>query len=127
MELDEIMTDKTLFSPLQLGGITLRNRIALPALTRCRSEQPGNIPGEMMVEYYRQRASAGFMITEGTQIEPRGQGYAWTPGIHSAEQIAGWKKVTDAVHQEGGTLFCQLWHVGRVSHTALQPAEQFRP
>lgn len=118
------MTSKTLFTPMQLGGLTLRNRIALPPLTRCRSEQPGNIPGEMMVEYYRQRASAGFMITEGTQIEPRGQGYAWTPGIHSAEQISGWRNVTEAVHQQGGMLFCQLWHVGRVSHTALQPGNQ---
>ncbi|UQY46396.1 alkene reductase [Mixta hanseatica] len=111
----------SLFSPLNLGGFKLRNRIALPPLTRCRSNQPGNIPGDLMVEYYRQRASAGFMITEGTQIEPRGQGYAWTPGIHSEAQIAGWKKVTDAVHQENGTIFCQLWHVGRVSHNALQP------
>lgn len=114
----------SLFAPLQLGGFQLRNRIALPPLTRCRSEQPGNIPGEMMVEYYRQRASAGFMITEGTQIEPRGQGYAWTPGIHSEAQIVGWRKVTDAVHKEGGTIFCQLWHVGRVSHTELQPEKQ---
>ena len=118
------MSTPSLFSPLALGELTLRNRIALPPLTRCRSDQPGNVPGDLMVEYYRQRASAGFMITEGTQIEPRGQGYAWTPGIHSAEQIAGWKKVTDAVHQAGGTLFCQLWHVGRVSHSALQPDNQ---
>lgn len=114
----------SLFSPLILGDLNLRNRIALPPLTRCRSNQPGNIPGDMMVEYYRQRASAGFMITEGTQIEPRGQGYAWTPGIYSEAQIAGWKKVTDAVHQEGGTIFCQLWHVGRVSHIKLQPGMQ---
>lgn len=114
----------SLFTPLILGDIQLRNRIALPPLTRCRSEQPGNIPGNMMVEYYRQRASAGFMITEGTQIEPRGQGYAWTPGIYSEAHIAGWKKVTEAVHQEGGTIFCQLWHVGRVSHTELQPEKQ---
>ena len=111
----------SLFSPLTLGNIQLRNRIALPPLTRCRSEQPGNVPGDLMVEYYRQRASAGFMITEGTQIEPRGQGYAWTPGIHSHAQIVGWSKVTDAVHQAGGTIFCQLWHVGRVSHNELQP------
>lgn len=114
----------SLFSPLMLGDLQLRNRIVLPPLTRCRSEQPGNIPGEMMVAYYRQRAGAGLMVTEGTQIEPRGQGYAWTPGIHSDAQIAGWQKVTDAVHQQGGTIFCQLWHVGRVSHTALQPGEQ---
>ncbi len=114
----------SLFRPLSLGNLQLRNRIALPPLTRCRSNQPGNIPGDMMVEYYRQRASAGFMITEGTQIEPRGQGYAWTPGIHSEAQIAGWKKVTEAVHQEGGIIFCQLWHVGRVSHNELQPGKQ---
>lgn len=118
------MSKQTLFTPLQIGDLALRNRIVLPPLTRCRSDQPGNVPGEMMVDYYRQRASAGFMITEGTQIEPRGQGYAWTPGIHSAEQIAGWKKVTAAVHQEGGTIFCQLWHVGRVSHSELQPGKQ---
>ncbi|WP_434671005.1 alkene reductase (plasmid) [Klebsiella sp. B345] len=114
----------SLFSPLTLGDLQLRNRIALPPLTRCRSNQPGNIPNDLMMEYYRQRVSAGFMITEGTQIEPRGQGYAWTPGIHSEAQIAGWKKVTDAVHQEGGTIFCQLWHVGRVSHNTLQPGMQ---
>ena len=114
----------SLFSPLSLGSLTLRNRIALPPLTRCRSNQPGNIPGDMMVDYYRQRASAGFMVTEGTQIEPRGQGYAWTPGIHSAQQIAGWKRVTEAVHQEGSIIFCQLWHVGRVSHSELQPGKQ---
>ncbi len=95
----------SLFAPLTLGDLSLRNRIALPPLTRCRSEQPGNVPGTMMVDYYRQRASAGFMVTEGTQIEPRGQGYAWTPGIHSEAQIAGWRKVTDAVHAEGGSSF----------------------
>ncbi|KOQ89323.1 oxidoreductase, partial [Pluralibacter gergoviae] len=88
------MSQATLFTPLKLGELTLANRIVLPPLTRCRSEQPGNIPGDMMVEYYRQRASAGFMISEASQIEPRGQGYAWTPGIHSAAQVAGWKKVT---------------------------------
>lgn len=115
---------KNLFSPLELGGLTLRNRIALPPLTRCRSTQPGNIPNALMKEYYVQRASAGFMVTEGTQIEPRGQGYAWTPGIHTETQIQAWKDITDAVHQAGGTLFCQLWHVGRVSHTALQPEQQ---
>lgn len=118
------MSAPSLFSPHVLGDLTLRNRIALPPLTRCRSDQPGNIPGEMMVEYYRQRASAGLVITEGTQIEPRGQGYAWTPGIHNEAQVAGWRKVTDAVHQQGGLIFCQLWHVGRVSHTELQPEKQ---
>jgi N-ethylmaleimide reductase len=96
----------------------------LPPLTRQRAAQPGDVPTDLMAEYYRQRASAGFMVTEGTQIEPRGQGYAWTPGIYSAEQIAGWRKVTDAVHAEGGVIFAQLWHVGRVSHNALQPNGQ---
>ncbi|KYP93422.1 alkene reductase [Rosenbergiella epipactidis] len=120
----EIIMHFSLFTPLELGGVPLRNRIALPPLTRCRSAQPGNIPNDMMRDYYVQRASAGFMVTEGTQIEPRGQGYAWTPGIHSAEQIAGWQNVTQAVRAQGGTLFCQLWHVGRVSHRALQPQQQ---
>lgn len=115
------MNALTLFSPLTLGGMTLRNRIALPPMTRDRSSQPGNIPNQMMADYYRQRASAGFMVTEGTQIEPRGQGYAWTPGIHSDAQIEGWKKVTRAVHEQGSVIYCQLWHVGRVSHTELQP------
>lgn len=112
---------KALFTPIQLGGHTLRNRIVLPPLTRQRAAQPGDIPTDLMAEYYRQRASAGFMISEGAQIEPRGQGYAWTPGIYSPAQIAGWRTVTDAVHTQGGVIFAQLWHVGRVSHTALQP------
>lgn len=115
------MKDSSLFTKTELGPYTLKNRIVLPPLTRSRSSQPGNIPNELMATYYRQRAGAGFMVTEGTQIEPRGQGYAWTPGIHSAEQIEGWRKVTDAVHGEGGIIFAQLWHVGRVSHTSLQP------
>ena len=115
------MFNPEFFRPLQLGPFSLRNRIVMPPLTRCRSTQPGNIANDMMANYYRQRATAGFMVTEGTQIEPRGQGYAWTPGIYNAEQIEGWRKVTDAVHQEGGVIFAQLWHVGRVSHCELQP------
>ncbi|MAE22807.1 alkene reductase [Pseudomonas chengduensis] len=115
------MSINKLFSPTRIGPYDLRNRIVLPPLTRSRSSQPGNIPNDLMATYYRQRASAGFMVTEGTQIEPRGQGYAWTPGIHSQEQIEGWKKVTEAVHAEDGVIFAQLWHVGRVSHTSLQP------
>ena len=110
-----------LFESTQLGPYTLKNRIVLPPLTRSRSSQPGNIPNDLMADYYRQRAGAGFMVTEGTQIEPRGQGYAWTPGIHSPEQVEGWRKVTAAVHAEGGIIFAQLWHVGRVSHNSLQP------
>lgn len=115
------MSTPALFRPATLGPYTLKNSIVLPPLTRSRSTQPGNIANALMATYYRQRTSAGFMVTEGTQIEPRGQGYAWTPGIHSPEQVAGWRQVTDAVHAEGGIIFAQLWHVGRVSHTSLQP------
>ena len=92
--------DENLFSPTRLGPYTLKNRVVLPPLTRSRSSQPGDIPNELMAEYYAQRSSAGFMVTEGTQIEPRGQGYAWTPGIYSSRQVEGWKKVTRAVHEK---------------------------
>ncbi|WP_421534597.1 alkene reductase [Pseudomonas marginalis] len=115
------MTNSVLSTPVKLGRHTLNNRIVLPPLTRQRSAQPGDIATDLMAEYYRQRATAGFMVSEGTQIEPRGQGYAWTPGIYTPAQIDGWRKVTDAVHAEGGVIFAQLWHVGRVSHNALQP------
>jgi N-ethylmaleimide reductase len=115
------MKHKPLFTSINLGRHTLKNRIVLPPLTRQRSAQPGDVATELMATYYRQRASAGFMVSEGTQIEPRGQGYAWTPGIYTHAQIAGWRKVTDAVHAEGGVIFAQLWHVGRVSHNDLQP------
>lgn len=115
------MNREILFESTQLGPYTLKNRIVLPPLTRSRSSQPGNIPNDLMADYYRQRAGAGFMVTEGTQIEPRGQGYAWTPGMHSPEQVAGWRKITAAVHAEGSIIFAQLWHVGRVSHNSLQP------
>ncbi|SAI55962.1 NADH:flavin oxidoreductase [Bordetella ansorpii] len=115
------MNREILFESTQLGPYTLKNRIVLPPLTRSRSSQPGNIPNDLMADYYRQRAGAGFMVTEGTQIEPRGQGYAWTPGMHSPEQVEGWRKITAAVHAEGSIIFAQLWHVGRVSHHSLQP------
>ncbi|GGK35343.1 hypothetical protein SAMN04490189_5447 [Pseudomonas koreensis] len=115
------MKNSPFFTPVNVGLHTLKNRIVLPPLTRQRSTQPGNIANALMAEYYQQRAGAGLLVTEGTQIEPRGQGYAWTPGIHSPEQIAGWRLVTDAVHAKDGVIFAQLWHVGRVSHTALQP------
>ncbi|MBK5344116.1 alkene reductase [Pseudomonas sp. TH49] len=115
------MKNSPYFTPVTLGLHTLKNRIVLPPLTRQRSTQPGNVANALMAEYYQQRAGAGLLVTEGTQIEPRGQGYAWTPGIHTPEQIAGWRKVTEAVHAKDGVIFAQLWHVGRVSHTALQP------
>lgn len=109
------MTD-ALFQPLQLGALALKNRIVMPPMTRSRATQPGNLANDMMAEYYAQRATAGLIIAEGTQISALGQGYAWTPGIYTSEQIAGWKKVTDAVHDKGGVIFAQLWHVGRVTH-----------
>ena len=103
-----------LFSPFQLGLMDLPNRTVLSALTRCRAVE-GNVPNPLAVTYYRQRASAGFLLSEATQVAPLGQGYPHTPGIHSPEQVKGWIKVTDAVHEAGGRIFLQLWHVGRVS------------
>lgn len=115
------MSLDTLFSEQKLGNLTLPHRVVMAPLTRSRSSQPGDIPNDMNVEYYKQRASAALIITEATQISPQGKGYAFTPGIHSSEQIEGWKKITDTVHKEGGRIFMQLWHVGRVSHSSLQP------
>ncbi|BBL73566.1 alkene reductase [Methylomagnum ishizawai] len=113
-----------LFTLFQLGPLTLKNRIIMAPLTRSRSQQPGNIPTRMNALYYAQRAGAGLIISEATQISQQGQGYAWTPGIHTPEQVAGWQLVTAAVHEAGGLIFAQLWHVGRVSHPALQPDGQ---
>ena len=110
-----------LFDPYPLGPYTLKNRLAMAPLTRSRSRQPGNIPTRLNAYYYAQRASAGLIISEATQVSQQGQGYAWTPGIHTPDQVAGWRLVTDAVHAAGGLIFMQLWHVGRVSHPALQP------
>ncbi len=114
------MTSSKLFEPYKLGPITLSNRIAMAPLTRHRA-LPGFVPNPLAVEYYAQRASAGLLITEASQISQQGQGYQDTPGIYTKEQVAGWKKVTDAVHAKGGHIFIQLWHVGRISHTDLQP------
>jgi N-ethylmaleimide reductase len=107
--------DPDLFSPYRMGDLTLPNRIVMAPMTRSRGEA-GDVPGPMTVTYYVQRASAGLIITEGSQVSPQGVGYVRTPGIYSAAQVAGWKKVTDAVHEAGGRMFIQLWHVGRVSH-----------
>ncbi len=109
-----------LLSPYRLGALDLPNRLVMAPLTRNRAAA-GNVPTPLMAEYYAQRASAGLLISEATQVSPDGQGYEGTPGIHSPEQIEGWRKVTDAVHARGGRIFLQLWHVGRVSHTSLQP------
>ena len=110
----------TLFDPIRVGQIDLSNRIVMAPLTRTRAIA-GNVPGPMTVTYYRQRATAGLIIAEASQISPMGQGYISTPGIYSPEQVAAWRKVTDAVHQEGGRIVIQLWHVGRISHVSLLP------
>ena len=115
------MSQPTLFDTTRIGAVDLKNRIVMAPMTRSRSAQPGNIPTPLMAKYYQQRASAGLIITEATQISPQGQGYSWTPGIHSPEQISGWRQVTDAVHQVGGKIFSQLWHVGRMSHESFHP------
>ena len=110
----------TLFSSIQLGPHTLPNRLAMAPMTRNRAGE-GNVPQLLNAEYYAQRASAGLIITEGSQIAADAVGYPATPGIHSVEQIAGWKRVTDAVHAKGGHIFLQLWHCGRVSHSSMLP------
>ena len=115
---------KSLFQPIQLGTLTLKNRIVMPPMTRSRASQPGDVANEMMATYYAQRASAGLIVSEGTQISAQAKGYAWTPGIYTPEQIEGWRKVTQAVHAESGTMFAQLWHVGRVTHPDNIDGEQ---
>ncbi len=107
-----------LFSPLQLGAINLKNRIVMAPLTRNRAGA-GGVPQAMNVTYYQQRASAGLIVTEATPISPMAHGYPALPGIYTPEQVAGWKKVTDAVHADGGKIVIQLWHVGRISHPSL--------
>lgn len=109
----------TLFDPIRIGDIELANRVVMAPLTRNRARN--QTPDDQTVEYYRQRATAGLIITEAAQISPMGQGYLDTPGIYSAEQVVAWKKVTDAVHAAGGRIVIQLWHVGRISHSSLLP------
>ncbi|HUN47342.1 MAG TPA: alkene reductase [Stellaceae bacterium] len=109
-----------LFTPLHLGPCELRNRIVMAPMTRNRAGA-GNVPTELAATYYAQRAGAGLIVTEATQISPQGVGYPGTPGIHSPEQLEGWKRVTQSVHAAGGRVFLQLWHVGRISHPSLQP------
>ncbi|MDI1442517.1 alkene reductase [Polyangium sp. 6x1] len=105
-----------LLSPFRLGRLELKNRMVMAPMTRSRALVDGNVPSPLSPTYYEQRASAGLLITEATQVSAQGVGYIRTPGIHSPEQVAGWRKVTDAVHALGGVIFAQLWHVGRVSH-----------
>ena len=110
----------TLFDPIRIGAIDLANRVVMAPLTRSRAAD-GLVPSPMAIEYYAQRATAGLIITEATQVSPLAQGYIATPGLFTREQIAGWRKVTDEVHRRGGRIVVQLWHVGRVSHTSLLP------
>src|SRR3982074_2437020 len=110
-----------LSQPYRLGPFNLRHRIVMAPLTRSRARQPGNVPSSLAACYYAQRASAALIVSEATQVSVQGQGSAWTPGIHSREQVEAWRRVTDAVHQAEGLIFNQLWHVGRISHPALQP------
>jgi N-ethylmaleimide reductase len=110
-----------LFEPIRVGRLDLPHRICMAPLTRSRAGQPGNVPTPLMACYYAQRASAALIISEATQVSMQGQGYAWTPGIHSREQVEGWRRVAEAVHEAGGRMFMQLWHVGRISHPELQP------
>jgi N-ethylmaleimide reductase len=112
--------DLDIFSAYKLGPLPLPNRLVMAPMTRNRAG-PGEVPGPLAVTYYTQRASAGLIVTEGTQISQQGQGYPGTPGIFSAEQIAGWERVTKSVHAAGGRIVLQLWHVGRISHPSLQP------
>jgi N-ethylmaleimide reductase len=110
-----------LFEPLRLGELTLPNRIVMAPLTRNRATKGSDAPSDLNALYYQQRASAGLLISEASQISQQGQGYVWTPGIYTDAQVAGWRKVTDAVHAAGGRIVIQLWHVGRISHVSLQP------
>jgi N-ethylmaleimide reductase len=117
----------TLFDPIRIGDIDLASRIVMAPLTRNRAS-PGQVPNDLMTRYYQQRANpttgAALIITEATQICPEGQGYLDTPGLFNAAQVAGWRRITDAVHAQGGRIVVQLWHVGRISHVSLQPAGQ---
>jgi len=114
------MPPSPLLSPFTLGPLTLPNRVVMAPMTRNRAG-PGNVPGPLNATYYAQRAGAGLIVSEATQVSPQGQGYPGTPGIHSREQVEGWTRVTNAVHRAGGRIFLQLWHVGRISHPSLQP------
>jgi N-ethylmaleimide reductase len=123
--MDEGVQMSKLFSPIRIGAIDLSHRVVLAPLTRMRADMPGNVPNELMTKYYRQRASqGGLMITEATFIAPTGNGGYASPGIFTDAQVAGWRKVVDAVHAKGAKILLQLWHVGRQSHVDLQPNGQ---
>lgn len=113
------MSYPTLFQPMHLGSMRLHNRIVMAPMTRARTDQPGDIPNAQMATYYAQRASAGLIVSEATQISRQGQGYSFTPGIYSEAQVEGWRQITQAVHDAGGRIVLQLWHVGRMSHASF--------
>ncbi|NRA59615.1 MAG: alkene reductase [Psychrobium sp.] len=113
------MKNSILFNAKKLGTFEANNRVVLAPMTRSRTAQPDDVPTDLMAKYYAQRASAGFIITEATQISPQGKGYSFTPGMFTTEQVLGWKKVTQAVHKKGGHIISQLWHVGRMSHASF--------
>jgi N-ethylmaleimide reductase len=115
-------TSKPLFLPYRLGNIALANCLVMAPMTRSRA-LARNVPNPLAATYYAQRASAGLIVTEATQVSPQGAGYIRTPGIHSAEQVAGWTGITEAVHRAGGKIFLQLWHVGRISHPDFHGGE----
>jgi N-ethylmaleimide reductase len=121
------MNYKKLYTPYSLNGKVLGNRFLMAPMTRSRATQPGDVPNELMAEYYGQRTSAGIIITEATQVSMQGMGYAKTPGIYTQEQIDGWKLTTDAVHQKGSKIFLQLWHVGRVSSSKVNGLQPIGP
>lgn len=108
-----------LFTPYNLSGLALKNRVVMAPMTRTRTMN--DVPDEVVALYYAQRASAGLLITEGMPVSEEGRGYLYTPGIYNDEHVQGWRKVTQAVHAKGGRIFAQLWHVGRMSHVSLQP------
>src|SRR5262249_35187573 len=114
-----VTSESHLLSPTRIGSISVSNRIAMAPLTRARAGMDG-VPSPLAVEYYRQRASAGLIISEATNISRQGRGYAFTPGIYNDAHVRGWKPITQAVHDAGGHMVLQLWHVGRMSHTSLQ-------
>ncbi|MDE1149769.1 MAG: alkene reductase [Azospirillaceae bacterium] len=116
------MSPDPLFTATNFGALALKHRVVMAPLTRMRAQQPGDVPHALNAEYYGQRASdGGLQITEATDITPQARGYRWVPGIYSPEQIAGWRLVTDAVHAKGGLIVSQIWHVGRISHSSIQP------
>jgi N-ethylmaleimide reductase len=118
--MERAIESSPLFTATRVGALELANRIVMAPMTRNRAAE-GNVPTALMAEYYRQRASAGLIVTEATQVAPEGQGYPSTPGIHTSAQVDGWRQVTKAVHERGGKIALQLWHVGRISHPSFQP------